>query len=74
MQSPIKQHPNALTSLGAGLGLGSIFVQVAAHFGLNLTSQEGLYVAAGFSTVALFIGRVGFVGLWRFLKFGADGK
>lgn len=65
---PTRKHPNALVSLGAGLGLGTVVVQVGAHYGLDLSAEQGLGIASILAAAALFVGRNGFVGTWAFVK------
>lgn len=63
------KHPNAITSLVSSVGLGSAVVAALQHWlGWKLSTQDGLYVAGGLSTVALFVGRNGLVGTWRTVK------
>lgn len=62
------KHPNAIVAGVAGLGLGSLVVQVAAKLGVHLDAQDGLYVAGALASAALFVGRNGAVGTWRTLK------
>lgn len=67
--NPAKKHPNALVSLVSSLGLGSGAVTVCQHwFGWKLSTQDGVYVAGGLATVALFVGHNGLVGTWETAK------
>ena len=66
--NPLKDHPNASLSLFSSVGLGTLFVQLAGHWGLDLSTQDGVWIAGGFSVALLFIGRNGLVGTWNFVK------
>lgn len=66
--NPAKKHPNATVALISSVGLGSLVVQVCAHYGWNISTEWGLAIAGGLSTAALFLGRNGAVGTWRFVK------
>ena len=64
-----RNHPNAAVALVSSVGLGSLVVTVVQHwFDYKLSTQDGLYIAGGLSTAALFIGRNGAVGTWRTVK------
>lgn len=64
----MKNHPNTIVAAASSLGLGTIAVQVAAHFGVHLTAEEGLGIAGGLATIVLFIGRNGIVGTYQAVK------
>lgn len=66
--NPVKKHPNASVALVSSVGLGTLVVQIAAHFGLHLSTEWGLTIAGALATAALFIGRNGFVGTCQFVK------
>lgn len=67
--NPAKKHPNTTVAAIASLGVGSLVVQFAHKlFGWNLTAQDGLWIAGGLATVALFIGHNGAVGTWAIVK------
>jgi hypothetical protein len=76
--NPLTNHPNASLSLVASLGLGSLFVQLGNKWGLHLSTQDGVYIAGGFSVAFLYLGRHGIVGTWNFVKnvvlHGTSGK
>lgn len=78
MISP-KKHPNAITALLSGVGVGSSVVYCAQHwFGIELSPQTGLYVGTGVIAALLFMGRNGALGTWAFVKrivlHGTNGK
>jgi len=67
--NPLNKHPNATVALISSFGLGSLVVTACQHwFGWTLSTQDGLYVAGGLATAALFIGRNGAIGTWNAVK------
>jgi hypothetical protein len=64
------KNPNAIVGGGSALVVGQIVLNVAKAIGWDLSSGWALALGAGITSVVLFIGRNGFVGVWRVLKFG----
>lgn len=63
-------HPNASTAGGTSI-FAAFIVWAAGHFGIvDLGAEEAVVVAGVLTTVALFIGRRGVVGIWNVVKHG----
>jgi hypothetical protein len=65
---PLKKHPNTVAAAFASLGIGSLVVQGGTRLGLHLDAQQGLFVAGVLASAALFVGRNGALGTYRFVK------
>lgn len=68
------KNPNALIGGLSGIGGGQIVVNLAKLFGWNISTGWAITVAGIASYVVLFVGKSGFAGVWRLLKYGTDGK
>lgn len=67
------KNPNALVGSVSAFGGGEAVVNVARLFGWDLSTGWGLGIAAAATYTVLFVGKNGFVGVWRVLKFGTNG-
>jgi len=72
--NPVKKHPNTAVAIVSTFGLGTAVVKVADHFGAHLSAEEGLAIAGGIVTLALFIGRNGFEGIKNVILHGTNGN
>lgn len=64
----MNKHPNATVSLVSGTGLGTLLAYGLSKVGVHLNEFQSAALAGAVGSAALFVGRNGAVGTWRFVK------
>lgn len=68
------KHPNAIVGGAGGVALGPAIVELLGLFGVEISGTLGAVVGGVAGGLVLLVGREGFVGVWRLLKYGAAGS